>query len=303
MVQEGNLRQELEWDLIRAFLAVVDAGSMTAAAKQLDTSQPTLSRQLAALEQRLGSTLFERVGRGLRLTSAGHALVEPARQMQSAANAFSLISLGHNQETAGTVRISASEMTATYVLPPILTDLRLQHPEIQIELAVTNRVENLLEHEADIAVRHAQPEQGNLIARRIGAFRIGAYAHCDYLARVGGVIDMAQFERYDWLGLDRSDLYLRGFQQGGFKVERDFFAIRCDDQVALWQMTLAGMGIGIGTHYVASQSPQLQQVLTELDIEPMPVWITSHRELRSSARIRIVFDALAKGLGNRVDDK
>jgi len=291
---------ELEWDLVRAFLAVVDAGSMTAAAGVLHTSQPTLSRQLNALEQRLGNRLFERVGRGLQLTSAGRALVEPARRMQSAANAFSLTSQVHSSDTAGTVRISASEMTATYVLPPILTDLRRHHPEIQIELAANNRVENLLEHEADIAVRHAQPEQGNIIARRIGDFALGIYAHHDYLARAGGLVDMTRLESYDWLGLDRSDLYLRGFEKAGMKVTRDFFAFRCDDQVALWQMVLAGMGIGVATQFVAGKSPELEQVLPELDIAPMPVWLSSHRELRDSARIRLVFEALAEGLSGMV---
>ncbi|HEY0720278.1 MAG TPA: LysR family transcriptional regulator [Gammaproteobacteria bacterium] len=301
MTQKGNHPETLEWDLIRAFLAVVDTGSVTAAAEILGSSQPTLSRQIAALEQRVGSPLFERVGRGLNLTGLGEALVEPARQMQMAANSLSLAALGRNSETAGTVRLSASEMTATYVLPSILAELRRTHPEIQIEVAVTNRVENLLEREADIAVRHTQPGQGSLIARRIGAFRIGAFAHHDYLSRVGEPIEFAQPHRYDWLGLDRSDLLLRGFQRVGMKVDREFFAIRCDDQVALWQMVLSGMGIGFGTLFIAGQAPHLRQVLTEIEIPAMPVWVTAHRELKGSARIRTVFDALVQGLARVVD--
>lgn len=302
MSHKGNYRQELEWDLVRAFLAVVDRGSITAASAELRTSQPTLSRQLMSLERQLGSTLFERVGRGLRLTSAGNALVEPARHMQAAAHAFSLTSQVHSQETAGTVRISVSEMTATYILPSILAELRQNHPEIQIELAVTNRVENLLEHEADIAIRHAQPEQDNLIARRVGSFRVGAFAHRAYLERFNGVIELAHRHRYDWLGLDRSDLYLRGFRKAGINIDRDFFAIRCDDQVTLWQMVLAGTGIGFGTLFVARKNPELRRILPELDIPLMPVWVTSHSELRGSARIRTVFDALFNRLGQLVDE-
>ncbi len=301
MAPQGNHLPTLEWDLIRAFLAVVDAGSVTAAAERLGTSQPTLSRQMATLEQQIGSALFERAGRGLRLTNAGQALVAPARQMQSAANSLSLTALGQNSETAGKVRLSASEMTATYVLPPILAELRRTHAEIQIELAVTNRVENLLEREADIAIRHTHPGQGSLIARRVGAFRIGAFAHQDYLNRVGAPIDFAQSHRYDWLGLDRSDLLLRGFHQLGIQVGREFFALRCDHQVALWQLLLAGMGIGFGTLFIAAQTPQLRQVLTQYEIPPMPVWVTAHRELKGSARIRTVFDALVQGLGCVVD--
>lgn len=291
----------LEWDHIRAFLAVVDNGSVTAAAAQLALSQPTLSRQLAALETQLGTSLFERVGRGLRLTQTGTALLEPARQMQAAAHALSLTALGQNAATAGTVRLSASEVTATFVLPPILTALRLTHPEIQIELAVTNRVENLLEREADIAIRHTEPGQGGLIARRIGAFRLGAFAHRNYLQRIGGHIETSQLSRYDWIGLDRSDLLLRGFQQAGIRVGREFFALRCDDQVTGWYMVAAGMGIGFGTCYVAEKFSGLQAVLNEVAIPPMPVWLTSHRELRDSARIRTVFDALADGLQQCMD--
>jgi len=289
-----------DWDQVRAFLAVVDAGSLTAAAELLGLSQPTLSRQIAAMEKRIGTLLFERVGRGVHLTATGHALVEPARHMQSAANALSLAALGQSHETAGTVRISASEMTATYVLPTILSELRLAHPEIQIELAVTNRVENLLEREADIAVRHTDPGQGNLVARRVGGFHLGAFAHQRYLERVGE-IDFTQPHRFDWLGLDRSDLLLRGFHRIGLKVGREFFGFRCDNQVTLWQMTKAGMGIGFNTLYVGNQEPDLRQILREISIAPMPVWVTTHRELRGSARIRLVFDALVSALGKVTD--
>lgn len=301
MSEGGQATNTPDWDLIRAFLAVVDAGSVTAAAEMLAISQPTLSRQLASLESQLGTTLFERVGRGLRLTQAGTNLIAPARQMQVAANALGLAALGQHSDTAGTVRISASEVTATYVLPPILTDLHHHHPEIQLELAVTNRVENLLEREADIAIRHTDPGQDSLIARRIGAFRLGAFAHPDYLAQVGGNIDVTQLQQYDWIGLDRSDLLLRGFQQAGIKVTRDFFTFRCDNQVTAWRMVVEGMGIGFATLFVAGQTPALQQVLTEMVIPPMPVWVTTHRELRDSARIRAVFDALVAGLSQVVD--
>lgn len=193
-------------------------------------------------------------------------------------------------------------MTATYILPSILTKFRRSHPEIQIELAVTNRIENLLEHEADIAIRHAQPEQESLIARRAGAFRVGAFAHRDYLERFDGELELAHRDRYDWLGLDRSDLYLRGFHKAGINIDRQFFAVRCDDQVTLWQLVLAGAGIGFGTLFLARKSPQLCHVLPELDIPSMPVWVTSHSELRGSTRIRIVFDALSTGLGQLVDE-
>ncbi len=288
--------QAVDWALVRAFLAVVEAGSLTAAAVTLGVSQPTLSRQVAALEASIGSPLFERVGRGLRLTAAGQALTAPARQMQTAANEFAVAALGQSRELAGSVRLTASEMTAAFVLPQILSELRRRHPEIQLELAVSNRLENLLEGEADIAVRHARPKQGGLVARRLGELRLGAFAHESYLARVGGRIDPATPERYDWIGLDRSDLLLRGFRRVGWKVGREFFAVRCDDQVAGWQMAVAGMGIGFGTHIAARACPGMREVLPAAMVPPLPVWLSTRRELRGSARMRVVFDHLAVGL-------
>lgn len=291
-----NAASTLDWNLVRAFLAVVDAGSLSGATRLLATSQPTLSRQIAELERSIGVTLFERVARGLHLTVAGETLVPAARQMQVAAQVMSMKVLGQSQEMAGTVRITASEMTATYQLPPILAALRRAHPEIQIELLVSNRIENLLERHADIAVRHMRPNQAGLIAKSLGKMALNGYAHVDYLERVGGSIDLRNAALYDWIGYDTDDLLIKGFRAIGIAVERDFFATRCDNLVTDWHMTLAGMGIGITAEVVGSQYPQMRAVLPSNLVPPLPVWLTAHRELRQSARIRVVFDALAKGL-------
>ncbi|TCV85837.1 LysR family transcriptional regulator [Sulfurirhabdus autotrophica] len=292
--------QQPDWNLLRAFLAVVDAGSLTGATRLLATSQPTLSRQIAELESSLGIALFERVARGLRLTAAGEALVWPARQMQTAAQAVSLTALGQTQQLGGTVRLTASEMTSAYVLPEILKLLRQTHPAIQIELVASNRVENLLERQADIAIRHTRPTQGGLVAKRVGDAKIGAFAHVDYLKRVGGEVDLARAGDYDWIGLDSSNMILRGFRAAGMPVEREFFAFRCDNQIIGWQAALAGLGIVFAPVSVAARWPEMQLVLPEELVPNMPVWVTAHRELRNSARIRLVFDALAEGLQTMV---
>ena len=291
-----NAASTLDWNLVRAFLAVVDAGSLSGATRLLATSQPTLSRQIAELERSIGVNLFERIARGLRLTAAGETLVPAARQMQVAAQVMSMKVLGQTQELAGTVRITASEMTATYQLPPILAALRRAHPEIQIELLVSNRIENLLERHADIAVRHMRPNQAGLIAKSLGQMALNGYAHVDYLERVGGRIDIRNAALYDWIGYDTDDLLIKGFRAIGITVERDFFAIRCDNLITDWHMTLAGLGIGITAEVVGSQYPQMRAVLPPNLVPPLPVWLTAHRELRQSARIRVVFDALAEGL-------
>lgn len=289
-----------DWNLLRAFVAVVDAGSLTAAARLTGASQPTLSRQIGELEASFGVVLFERGARGLRLTLAGQALLPALRQMQLAAQALALAAVGQSQQLAGTVRLTASDMTAAYVLPPIIAALRCRQPAIQIELVVSNQVENLLERQADIAVRHARPQQAELVARRVGDAAIGCFAHRDYLARVGGAVDPARIADYDWIGYDRSDLLLRGFRQAGMAVPREFFAVRCDSHVSGWQMALAGAGIGFAPTLVAARWPEMLPVLPQVIMPSMPVWVTAHRELRQSARIRLVFDALADGLQTMV---
>jgi DNA-binding transcriptional LysR family regulator len=285
-----------EWHLVQSFLAVVDAGSLSGAARLLGVSQPTLSRQMAALGARVGAELFVRSARGLRLTDAGLALVEPARKMQAAAQALSLTAAGQTQQLAGTVRLTASEMTAAFLLPPLLADLRRQHPQIQIELVASNREENLLEREADIALRHVRPKQGGLIARRVGDLPMQAYAHRDYLAAKGGRASLERLHEYDWIGLDRSDLLLRGFGKAGIRVGREFFGFRCDNQIVCWQAALAGMGIAFAAQRVARAWSIMQPALPDGVVEPMPLWLVTHQELRQSARIRCVFDWLMLAL-------
>ena len=293
---EGKGVVKPDWNALRAFLAVVDAGSLTGGARQLAVSQPTLSRQIAALEASMGVALFERVARGLRLTAAGEALLVPARQMQEASLSVSLAALGQTQRLAGSVRLTASEMSSAYVLPEIVAKMRHSHPEIQIELLASNRIENLLERQADIAIRHVRPAQDSLVARCLGNAVMGGYAHAGYLARAGGSVDMTRMAEYDWIGHDKSDILLRGFAKAGFVVERDSFIFRSDNQVVCWQMALAGMGIAFAPACVAEKWPQMVSVMPDGMVPSMPVWLTAHRELRQSARIRVVFDALAEGL-------
>lgn len=287
---------EIDWDLIRAFLSVIETGSLTAGAALFGASQPTLSRKIEEMELRIGTALFERAGRGLRLTAAGEALVEPARQVKLAAQALSLTALTHSQELAGTVRLTASEMTATYLLPEVVAKLRLSHPEIQVEILVSNQVENLLERHADIALRHARPTQSGLIARRVSELEIGAFAHADYLARAGGTIDHDRLDSYHWIGYDNSDALLRGFRAVGIQVERDFFCIRCDNHITGWHMALAGAGICFAPTVIAARWPQMQMAMPASLVPSIPLWLTAHRELRNSRRIKLVFDLLADGL-------
>jgi DNA-binding transcriptional LysR family regulator len=285
-----------DWNLVRTFLAVAESSSLTLAASALGSSQPTVSRQIAELEATLGTALFERAARRMLLTEAGSALVEPARHMKAAAEALSMRAFGQVQELAGAVRITSSEMTCSYILPAILSGIRKKHPDIHIEIVASNQVENLLERRADIAVRHTRPTQTGLITRHLGDLHVGAFAHVDYLERVGGTIDLSRAQSYDWIGYDTSDSLIKSFEAAGVPATRELFPIRCDNHVVGWEIALQGGGIGFAPHKVARRWPQMRSVLPGAGPPDMPVWITAHRELRNSPRMQAMFQWLCDGI-------
>ena len=282
----------LDWSLLQTFLVLAETGSLSRAAPLLASTQPTLSRQLALLEAQVGQSLFERSPRGLRLTAAGAALLPAARRMREGAQDLTLALAGREQSLAGSVRLTASEIVSTYLLPAVIGDLRAAYPEIQIELVASNEVEDLRERSADIAVRMVRPAEPTLVARKLADWPLGFYAHRRYLD-AHGMPTPATMADHHWLGYDRSDQMLRGFRAAGFPIEREFFSLRCDSQVVVWEAVRAGLGIGVGMAQLAARDADLVQVLAELAIPPLPVWLTAHRELRDTPRLRVVFDQLA----------
>ena len=288
-------RSEPDWALLRAFLEVAQSGSLSRAAVALGSSQPTLSRQMAQLEAQLGHALFERTTRGVRLTEAGAALRAPVERMREHALQFELVAAGRSQGLAGTVRVTASEIFSAYVLPPLLFALRESHPEIQIELVASDRLENLLERDADIALRSVRPRQAALVARRLADQPLGLYAHRDHV-RAHGKPTATTLRQHAWVGYDRSDQFLRGFRAAGIAADKAMFGFRCDNQIVAWQAVLAGLGIGVMVQRVAAEFAQVVRVLPRVAIAPLPLWITAHRELRGTPRLRVVFDALVRAL-------
>ncbi len=288
----------LDWNLLRCFAAVIEHGSITLAAERLGMSQPTLSRQVAALEATLGAPLFERTGRRLRPTTLAQAMQEPIEHMATAVNALAPLAAAQRDGLAGTVRISASEVVAACQLPPLLAELAEQHPEIDIELIASNRVDNLLEREADIAVRMVAPRQGAVIARHLTDWPLGFYAHPAYLARRGGAPGPDQFMStgHRWIGMDRSFEMIDGFRAAGVPIDRYFFGLRCDNHIVNWQAVCAGVGIGLVTTALAASRPELVRVLPQQALPTLPVWLVAHGELRSSLRLKRVFDFLAESL-------
>ena len=292
-----NSRTDFDWRLVRSFLAVLDQGSLLAAARSLGVSQPTLGRHISELESQLASVLFERTGRGLLPTRTALQLAQAARQMQDGALQLSRTLAGSKSQAGGTVRITASVPVAVQLLPPILLKLRLALPDIQIELVSSNQVSNLLRREADIAIRMVRPDQTSLVARKLGETAVGAYAHRDYLARRGVPAQPAELLQHELIGSDTDPAIRQGFEAMGFPVPREAFALRSDDLLVQWQAVRAGLGIGFLADYQARLDPAVQPVLAgQLQIPPLPMWLAVHREIRTSRHIRAVFDFLATAL-------
>ena len=278
-------------------LAVLDLGSLLAAARSLGVSQPTLGRHITELESQLASVLFERTGRGLLPTRTALQLAQGARQMQDGALQLSRTLVGSKSQAGGTVRITASVPVAVQLLPTILLDLRLTLPDIQVELVSSNQVSNLLRREADIAIRMVRPDQTSLVARKLGEAAVGAYAHRDYLARRGVPTLPAELLQHELVGSDTDPAIRQGFEAMGFPVPREAFALRSDDLLVQWQAVRAGLGIGFLADYQARLDPAVQPVLAgQLQIPPLPMWLAVHREIRTSRHIRAVFDFLATAL-------
>ena len=292
----NNPLSSLDWALVQAFLAVAETGSLSAAAHRLGASQPTLGRQVRRLEEALGLGLFRRHARGLALSEAGERLLPAARAMQEAAGRMMLVAAGQDRRLEGVVRITASQIVAHFVLPPILARLRREAPGIRIDLVSSDRTENLLFREADIALRMYRPEQIDVIARHVADLPLGIFAARSYLARTGTPQSVEELMEHDFIGYDRDRRIIEGMARLGWRVGRDSFVLRTDDQAAYWHLVRAGCGIGVGQVMAARHDPEIVRLLPDLPIPPLPVWLAARAEMRASPRLRKVWEVLADGV-------
>ncbi len=282
-----------DWHLFRAFLAVVREGSLSSAARALGTTQPTMGRQVAAFEASLGVKLFTRSPDGLSPTEAGLRLIPSVEAMAAAADAGQRSVSGEVDEERGTVRISASEVIGGEVLPSILADFHALHPRISVEISLTNRNEDLLRGDADIAVRMVRPTQGALVAKRVGRIDAGLYAHQRYLKAHTMPRRLQDLRRHALIGYDRDQAHARMIEKMGMKFTRDMFAFRSDSDLAQLAAVRTGFGIGASQLGIARRDRSLVPVLHAELIFSMDVWVAMHRDLRSNYRIRLTFDHLA----------
>lgn len=287
---------QLDWNQLKAFLETAETGSLSAAARKLGLTQPTLSRQVAAIEARLGVTLFERVGKSMALTGTGLALLDHARAMGAAAAELQVAATGQSQAVDGVVCISASDVVAAHLLPPLLTRLRDLAPGIVIEIVTSDALSDLQRREADIAVRHVRPDQPDLIGRWVRQASAGFYASKAWVQRHGHPRTADEAARHGFVGIDRAGRYLGYLRQHGLPVSSENFTCHAANSMTSWALVREGMGIGAMMDEIAQGIPDVVRVLDEVPPVRFPIWLVTHRELRTSRRIQLVFDLLGEAL-------
>lgn len=288
---------EPSWDLYRTFLAVLTESSLSGAARTLGLTQPTVARHIDALEAAVGYDLFVRSQRGLAPTEAALELRPYAETLASTSAALLRAASGHGAAIRGAVRISASEVIGVEVLPPILTALRTRHPELVIELVLSNSLGDLLRREADIAVRMVEPVHDALVARHVGSITLGLHAHERYLDRQGIPSTLDDLRDHDLIGFDRETPAIRSMLKRVSGFDRAGFALKADSDLAQLAAIRAGFGIGVCQVPLATREANLVRILANGFTLDLGTWIVMHEDLKSSPRCRAVFDALVDGLG------
>jgi DNA-binding transcriptional LysR family regulator len=288
--------QDPGWELYRSFLEVMRDGSLSAAARRLGTTQPTIGRHIAALEASLNLPLFTRSQRGLSPTQAAFELLPHAQAMAAAAAAITRAASGASGADHGTIRITASEIIGCEVLPAILADFRRQYPHITLELTLSNRNENLLRRDADIAVRMTRPTQKALLAQRIGIVAIGLYAHQSYIDAFGAPASLAGLDGHCVIGFDQDDHAYRALGSQTASFTRENFRFRCDHDTAQLAALRAGLGIGGCQTPIAARTPELIRILPDAINFKLEMWLAMHEDLKATKRIRLLFDHLRDGL-------
>jgi len=285
-----------DWNHIRAFLATVEHGSLSGAARALRQTQPTLSRQISMLEEALQLTLFERGTRAMRLTDAGTELLTHVRGMADFATQISRVAAGQNQAIEGTVRITSSDAMAAYALPRCLISLRRMHPGISIELVPSNEMSDLTRRDADIAIRHVRPKQPDLIAKRLADIEIGLFASQSYLDELGPMNAPDDFSRANFIGYQNPERLVPQVSAMGIPVTKKNFGITTTSGSTMYELVRDGAGIAFLPIVVAEGRLGLRRILPDAPTFSMETWLVTHREIQTSRRIRLTFDHLSKEL-------
>lgn len=289
-----------DWNHARAFLATAQTGSFSAAARALKMAQPTIGRQVAALEETLGIVLFERIGRQLALTPVGRDVLQHMRGMAEAANEAALVASGRSKSVAGDVCVSVTDIFALYVMPVIVADLQKVAPQIRVKVLASNDLSDLQRRDADIAVRHVAPTQPELISRKIREAQGRLYVHQAYLDGYGRIETVEDTQNATFIGIGEPGELVAFLQNWGLPVTLDNVRILADSGTAGWQIARQGLGIIPMNDDMAHHFPDMKLILPQLAQVPVPYWLTTHRELKSSKRIRLVYDRIADLLSDPI---
>ncbi|MCA0927608.1 LysR family transcriptional regulator [Ruegeria profundi] len=287
-----------DWNQVRSFLATAEKGSFSAAARVLEQSQPTVGRQVAALEHSLGVTLFERVGKSLNLTSAGEELLVHVREMADVANRISITATSQSNTIEGQVRITASDVMSVYQLPPIIKQIREMAPRLEIDVVAANDLRDIQRREADIAIRHVRPTQPDLIAKLVAEANAHFYAASSYLDQVGRPKTEEDLAKLDFVGFGDVTTMIGLLNSAGIPVTAQNFRTGSKTGIVAWELVRHGLGISVMADDVAAMTPGVERVLPSREPFRFPIWLTTHSELHTARRIRLVFDHLAKQLRN-----
>jgi DNA-binding transcriptional LysR family regulator len=284
-----------DWTGARAVLMTAETGSLSAAARALGLTQPTLGRQVAAIEAELGVTLFERIGRRLIMTSTCHDLLPHLRTMADGARGLALSAAARGASEDGLVRISASDIYATWVLPPIVARLRTDAPGLKIDLLAANTLSDLLRREADIALRHVRPREPDLIARLIREDSARIYAATEWLDRNGRPDTSADLAGAPFVSVADEAEMLAHLSGMGLPLTAANLVVSSTHGPTALMLAQAGAGCLVMLDTIASQIPGIEPVLPELSMT-VPLWLVAHREVQTSRPVRRLFDHLVAEL-------
>ncbi|SHG87834.1 DNA-binding transcriptional regulator, LysR family [Cognatiyoonia sediminum] len=285
---------KFDWNQARAFWATAETGSLSEAARSLGLTQPTLGRQVSALEDDLDVVLFERIGKRLVLTPTGQDLLTHMRRMGDAAQQVELSASGRNKEVAGDVCVSVTDIFAQLVMPAIVAELRLRAPQVRILVQASNSLSDLQRRQADIAIRHVPPTQPELITRKVRDGQGKLYASQRYIAEKGPFWTLDDLGRADFIGSGNEEEMLSALKAMGVPVTSDNICVISDSGIGGWEMARASLGIMPMLEELAVAWPEMQIIVPDAPVYPVPYYLTTHRELHSSRRIRLVFDLLAE---------
>ena len=289
----------LDWSHLRSFLAAAETTSLSAAARKLGLTQPTLSRQVAALEDSLSLMLFERVGRGLQLTESGRELLAHVQDMGVAAGRFAMTAAAQRSDISGQVRITASDIFAATFVPQMIVEVRKRAPALEIDVIATDGISDLMRREADIAIRHVRPEQPDLVARLVNEATGRFYASSDYLNKRGRPTSRADLALHDWLSFGDADRNLEYMAGMDIHIPREAFKVGSENGLVVWEMARAGLGICPMDDTIGDCTAGMERILGDDLKVNFPVWLVTHREVHTSPRIRLVFDILAEAILKR----